>query len=414
MHREPGHAPDGETRGVTTDLLDVFVTGLDGRVYTAAWQPGDEGFRGWWPVGDLTVPQGASISAASRSADKMDVFATGLDANVYTAAWEPGDDGFRGWWPVARGQSRPGAPVAAVSRSMDLLDVFVAGLDGRVYTAAWQPGDEGFRGWWNIGSLVTGQTDPAVKQWTKVGTAYRSANSAHSEEAQGITTDNSVWFLASNGSKTLRKISNDARLIGDVVIPQGAKGAHVGAPGYFDGWIYVPVQRPYGVWKTTADLSRAEWWPVIVEGDQFPWCAVNPLNGRLYTSLSNATGMPLLFAYDRNTLQRRPEDDIRLQLGPIPLASVQGGHFTPRGRVLLCGSYPNRLFCYSSLTGYCFGAQQLGDYGSTGSEVESVTVRPWEFRGIQAPVHILELDNDWPSRDDCYLHSYSVPEPHRL
>jgi hypothetical protein len=28
------------------NLLDAFVVGSDGRVYTAAWQPGDNGFHG--------------------------------------------------------------------------------------------------------------------------------------------------------------------------------------------------------------------------------------------------------------------------------------------------------------------------------------------------------------------------------
>jgi len=96
---------------------------------------------GWWQVGNLAVPPHTWISAVSHSMDKMDIFATGSDGRVYTAAWEPGDIQFRGWSWVASGQSSPGAPVQAVSRSTDKLDVILTGLDGRVWMAAWEPSD---------------------------------------------------------------------------------------------------------------------------------------------------------------------------------------------------------------------------------------------------------------------------------
>jgi len=142
---------------------------------------------------------------------------------------------------------------------------------------------------------------------------------------------------------------------------------------------------------------------------------VNPLNGRLYASQIDIPQGGLLFAYDRNTLQRRFEDDIQLGPTPIPLTSIQGGVFTPRGRLLLVKSDENAVFAFSARTGYNFGAKVLGDFGSAMSEVESVTFRQWQFDGgVRAPVHILELDNDIFSKDDAYLHSFSVPNPDLL
>jgi hypothetical protein len=400
----------------STDKMDVFVVGLDNFVYTAAWQPGDSGFRGWWRVGNIQAKPRTVVYPVSRSTDKMDVFMSGVEGNIYTAAWQPGDSAFRGWWPVAGGWTNPGTTVSAVSRSTDLLDVFVAGGDARVYTAAWRPGDSGFRGWWVVSNLLTGMSDPGVSQWTNVGTAYQSVNTDWSEEAQGITTDGGFWYLVSNGNKTIRKMNDGAGLIAVATIPQGAGDGHVGAPGYYDGWVYVPVQTPYGVWRIRSDFSRSEWHPVDTTDNRLSWCSVNPQNGRLYTSMYDAAGSAVLFAYDRDTLQRRPEDDFTVSGGPVWLDKIQGGVFTPRGRVILVRSDPNAVFCYSSLTGYCFGSIGLGDYGSLGSEVESVTVRPWSFNGTPASVHILELDNDrlFIDPDDCYLHSYSVPQPQRL
>jgi hypothetical protein len=76
------------------------------------------------------------------------------------------------------------------------------------------------------------------------------------------------------------------------------------------------------------------------------------------------------------------------------------------------------VFCFSAFNGHCFGAQKLGDFGSTGSEVESVAVRPFWLEGASGPahVHIMELDNDAATEgsDDLYLHSYCVPDPERL
>lgn len=177
-----------------------------------------------------------------------------------------------------------GVPIGACSRSTDKLDIIAPGLNGRVYTAAWQKGDKTWRGWWLISNLVTGMTDPRVEKWRKVGVAFYSENTAHSEEAQGMTTDGQAWFLSSNNSNSIRKYDDSANLIAEIAVPQGKKGGHVGAPGCYEGWVYVPIQNPYGVWRTRTDFSAQG----FVEGEKgtgrFPWCDVNPLNGRLYTT----------------------------------------------------------------------------------------------------------------------------------
>ena len=341
----------------SSDKMDIFVTGTDGRVWTAAWQPSDggNGFRGWWPVGDLHVPAGSWISAVSRATDKMDIFATGVDGFVYTAAWQPGDAAFRGWWYVAGGQSLPGAPVSSISRSKDKLDVFVVGLDARVWTAAWQPSDggNGFRGWWPISNLVTGMTDPNVASWFEVGLAFYAENTYYSEEAQGMTTDGTFWYMISNGAKVLRIINDQNQWMGQLHAP--SSWSHIGAAGYYDGWVYVPVESPFGVWKVKADLTENHFIPGPM--GSFPWAAVNPQNGRMYTC-DFGPNPPILTAYDRNTLVRKPEDDILLK---YPINNVQGGVFTPRGRIILVTSDPNGLFVYSAKTGYCFGVKSLGN-----------------------------------------------------
>jgi hypothetical protein len=137
----------------SADKLDLFVTGTDGRAYTAAWDAAVAGgWRGWWPIGTRQFPAGAPIHVVSRSPDKMDIFATDTSGRIVTAAWEPAfTDGFHGWWELRGGLAAPGAPVTCVSRSRDKLDVFVTGTDDRVWTAAWDAAVAGgWRGWWPI------------------------------------------------------------------------------------------------------------------------------------------------------------------------------------------------------------------------------------------------------------------------
>ncbi len=39
----------------SADVLDLVVGGTDGRVYAAAWAPGDAAWQGWWPVADIAL-----------------------------------------------------------------------------------------------------------------------------------------------------------------------------------------------------------------------------------------------------------------------------------------------------------------------------------------------------------------------
>ena len=104
-----------------------------------------------------------------------------------------------------------------------------------------------------------------------------------------------------------------------------------------------------------------------------------------------------------------PEHNIGLGSTPIDLDNVQGGTFTDRARLILVRDDFVAVFCFSSLNGHCFGAKLIGE---DWSESEAVAVRPWNIGGGLAIVHIFELDND--IEDDCYLHSFGIPDPARL
>ena len=135
----------------SADKLDVFVTGEDGIIYTAAWEPSFRGWHGWWPVADGRARPGTPVTAVSRSRDKLDIFMVGLDGHVWTTAWEPSSGEMEErWWPIGDMQTLAATVVECVSRSADKLDIFIRGKDHAVYSAAWQPGDRNWRGWWKL------------------------------------------------------------------------------------------------------------------------------------------------------------------------------------------------------------------------------------------------------------------------
>ena len=304
----------------------------------------------------------------------------------------------------------------------------------------------------SLRQAMDGMTDPAIGQWHKVGVALSSENTQLSEEAQGAATDGARWYVSSNKLKGVVAFDDAGNRAGtfrptDALIQTmwedagspapppglsqitpkwlaamagGTWAPHFGAPGVFDGWVHVPVQGPRGVWRFRVDGTDQKWKIAAVlptdanfaSDDLFPWCAVHPVTGLLYTC--NYGTPDRLMAYHRETLQRQPAGDFRIGPAPIFIDRIQGGVFTAHGRLILVRSDYNAVFCFSSLNGHCFGAKALGDFGSDGSEVESVAVRSWQFDGTRAEVHILELDNDLPSGDDFDLHSFQVPDPGKL
>jgi len=86
----------------SSDKLDIFVTDSNGRVMTAAWEPAfTDWWHGWWELNGGRAAPGAPVTAVSRATDKLDAFVIGNDGRVWTAAWEPGfTDWWHGWWPI--------------------------------------------------------------------------------------------------------------------------------------------------------------------------------------------------------------------------------------------------------------------------------------------------------------------------
>jgi hypothetical protein len=138
--------------------IDLFVTGLEGGVYSTFW----DGSRGWFVAwfrltdsnfGDaFTIPQGAAVTQISRNPNHIDLFVSGRDGAVYSTFWDA-DGGWSGHWfrlPDPNFPDRftisPGSTVTALSRNPNHIDLFVVGRDGGVYSTFWDANG----GWTNI------------------------------------------------------------------------------------------------------------------------------------------------------------------------------------------------------------------------------------------------------------------------
>jgi hypothetical protein len=274
----------------------------------------------------------------------------------------------------------------------------------------------------SLRTAIDGMSDPQIAEWKLLGEALWSENNNFSEEAQGIGFEAGLWYVSSNGAKAIGIYSGGQRTgelaptakIWQQMQSTGYTDQHFGALAINDGWAFVPIQHPHGIWRTRLDGSQQSFYTpdITPDGNMFPWCAIHPVTGRLYTSSYDSPSF--VRAYDAMTLKYTKEDDIRLQKISMFVDRVQGAVFSPRGRLILVRSGYNAVFSYSGLNGHCFGSRQLGDFGHSGSEVEAVVVTPWQINRVPTPVHILELDNDLVDPDDFHLHSYSVPKPAQI
>jgi hypothetical protein len=156
-----GFFPVGAPLAVTSradNNLDLFITGNDGRVYTSWWYAGSD-WSGvndsWSPLGGF-FPVGAPLAAIARTSNNLDLFVCGNDGRVYTSWWSNGAawSGINDNWRSIGGFFPAGAPLAATSRNDGNLDLFITGNDGRVYTS-----------WWYAGADWSGVND----NWRSIG-----------------------------------------------------------------------------------------------------------------------------------------------------------------------------------------------------------------------------------------------------
>jgi hypothetical protein len=174
-------APRGVITAATYEQqLALFITDSNNvvRMITNApngWWTGSSlpiAWRGpWVSVADGQAPPGSPVTVLPWGDWPFAVFVTGLDGVVYTTAGNP-QDGFPGGWaPILGIRAAPGSPVTVVPSYFQYatpgFSVFVTGLDGVIYTTTGNPQDGfGLPGnsetWTNLSGITSPPGSPVT------------------------------------------------------------------------------------------------------------------------------------------------------------------------------------------------------------------------------------------------------------
>ncbi|MEU1280050.1 hypothetical protein [Streptomyces sp. NPDC005805] len=285
---------------------------------------------------------------------------------------------------------------------------------------------------------------PRMNQWEGAGETQFSH--AWCNLFQGVTAGTRYWYVTSNQSGTGRgiwRLDHDftkAKWMKELQLPSAK---HIGAPTYdaARNRLYVALE-PGGkgqVWevqlegtgnwtgRTTRvrDLDGAGSRP---QGYSAPWCAVNPLDGLLYSSVFGSpvetpNRVDRIFAYD-------PDDNFRhVRTLTIPsgfyIHRIQGGAFGANGNLYLSSDRDDRPG-HKKLHGYRVPAgtgpgqvEPLGtvDINAPNLEVEGLAIGvPSDYAPAAGSalsgtwIRVGCLRVDWFSLDNVYMKRYWVPD----
>ncbi|MCU7877928.1 MAG: hypothetical protein KZQ84_14205 [Candidatus Thiodiazotropha sp. (ex Lucinoma borealis)] len=278
----------------------------------------------------------------------------------------------------------------------------------------------------SLKDILKAMQSPQVGQWQKTSESEH-ANHDWTEECQGVTHDGQHWYISSNkdpiigsAKRRIYKFTPGMQQV-DYFGVDFIGSDHLGGIDHYKGRIYAALEQPAKVmWVTTdfqssgTDTLKSSSGGSSPQGSSFPWCAVNPWNGLLYSSkFGSADGAPIkeIFAYDPADGFKHKKT-LELKSG---LKRIQGGVFSNNGHLLLASDHTFDIRCYSALNGAFRGSAAIQIDPGSGEEVEGLTI--WKgisFDGTPAEVHVILLDNDFPSGDDIYFKHYSVPDPDKL
>ena len=264
----------------------------------------------------------------------------------------------------------------------------------------------------SLRSAIEAMNPPLIDGWT-LAYVDNFFNQDWTEECQGIVTDGIFWYVVSNNEekRAIYKFSLDFDLIKAAVSPVSH---HIGHPALWNDKIYVPIEPPdkndnARVWVLDIDLSSSN---IFELGEntyrdppgKMPWCAVNPWNSFLYSSVD--TGVDCVSAYDPNKSFSFKEV---LKIGGKKVNKVQGGCFSNNVHLYLTSDESVDVRGYSALNGRFLGSLGL-DYGK-GDEIEGLCVgHTSNSAGMSSFVHVIILDNEG-NEDDVFINHFSVPDP---
>lgn len=269
---------------------------------------------------------------------------------------------------------------------------------------------------------------------TYLGQMPRDKQTNWSEECQGLTHDQDSWYIAQKTrlwrTPVGRRLNQDLDESQSRGIPDDLKNKgfdHIGDLDHFDERLFAPLEdldrhNPPRVGVFAAgDLAFLG--SAALNQDAAPWCAINPLDGVLFSSVFDPRGLhrySIEVASGGVTVSEMAALALLDEDGkPLKLHHVQGGAFAAGGvyLILVCDhsdetGAPKGFSIFETATGRRLTYRQVSyDPISIGGEIEGVDV--WTLidpvnGAPNALVHILVLNNDTFDDDNIMIQTWRV------
>jgi photosystem II stability/assembly factor-like uncharacterized protein len=119
--------------------LSLFVTDINGGIFTTAGVPHENRWQRWSRVEGVTAPPGAPVTFLPYDMDPdltpsevngtTPLFVTDIHGTIYAT-----DEGGNLWSPVSNGKAAPGSTLTAVYDGNTTITLFVTAGDGTIWT----------------------------------------------------------------------------------------------------------------------------------------------------------------------------------------------------------------------------------------------------------------------------------------
>lgn len=259
-------------------------------------------------------------------------------------------------------------------------------------------------------------------------------NKSWTEECQGVANDGCNWYFTQD--RRLWKFLPDKKIYQPIPGEMLRLGYnHMGDLDYYNGKLYVPLEgtspprillyrtegTPAPVYLSNAELTHFTTEGRIEPNTYSPWCAINPLNGLLYTSEFNTR---ILYVYSihitsSEKLILEPLGSFHLfdEVGKdLDMSRVQGGVFSHNtGHLYLVSDNKDTneggIMGFDMITGRR-AFHKVVDYDPKawpeGEELEGIDI--WNTPDGQ--IHLIMLQNENApgagGTDDVYFKHYKV------
>ena len=250
-----------------------------------------------------------------------------------------------------------------------------------------------------------------------------NSSPGYTKKLQGVAHGSSHWYMTNKAKlwkiPVHRDLGAPAPWLLSVGIPrQLGPYNHLGDLDYYDGRLYVPLEGSapaIGVFDADLNYITHALLPNAIDA---PWCAIDPVDGHLYTSsfrTSVVRKLRMTWSGSRLALTDVASITLRDSRGnPLALDRVQGGVFSARGHLYLVSDVAGQ-----GIKGFDLetGRQEVDipvPFNGRDEELEGIDI--WDLDGGQVPgmdgqIHLQMIGHHWWRDDDFYFKHYRVTEP---